>query len=62
MEFYIFFSLYKFFINLKKYLIDIIMEECGRFNIYFLKRKLGFQKVVIRGRLDNIEKVKKKFY
>uniref|UniRef100_A0A8C6II53 Vigilin n=1 Tax=Mus spicilegus TaxID=10103 RepID=A0A8C6II53_MUSSI len=61
-EFYIPSSLYKSLINPKKHLIDTIMEECGRFNIYFSKRKSGLQKVVIRGRSDNIEKVKKKFH
>ncbi|XP_052026446.1 vigilin-like [Apodemus sylvaticus] len=54
-------SLYKSLISPKTRLIDTIMQECGRFNIYFSKRKSSLQKVVIRGPSDNIEKAKKKF-
>nr|XP_034342253.1 LOW QUALITY PROTEIN: vigilin-like [Arvicanthis niloticus] len=54
-------SLYRSLISPKKNLIDTMMKECGRFNIYFSKRKSNLQKVVIRGPSENIVKVKKKF-
>ncbi|ERE64125.1 vigilin-like protein [Cricetulus griseus] len=54
-------SLHKSLISPKQHLIDSIMEECGRFNIFFSRKKSGFQKVIIRGPAENVEKVNKKF-
>ncbi|XP_049982821.1 vigilin-like [Alexandromys fortis] len=54
-------NLYKSLISPKQHLIDSIMEECGRFNIYFSRNKSGPQKVIIRGPAENVEKVNKKF-
>ncbi|XP_036029928.1 vigilin-like [Onychomys torridus] len=54
-------NLYKSLISPKQHLIDSIMRECGRFNIYFSRNKSGLQKVIIRGPEENIEKVNKKF-
>ncbi|EDM07054.1 similar to RIKEN cDNA 4921511C20 gene (predicted) [Rattus norvegicus] len=60
-EFSIPFSSYKSLISPQKHLIDKIMEECGTFNIYFSNRKSNLQQVIIRGPIENIEKIKKKF-
>nr|XP_048273945.1 vigilin-like [Myodes glareolus] len=54
-------NLYKSLISPKQHLIDSIMEECGRFNIYFSRNKSGPQNVIIRGPVENVEKVNKKF-
>ncbi|XP_040599795.1 vigilin-like [Mesocricetus auratus] len=60
-EFFIPSSLYKSLISPKQHLIDSIMEECGRFNIYFSRKKSSIQRVIIRGPAENVKKVNKKF-
>ncbi|KAL1765404.1 vigilin, partial [Sigmodon hispidus] len=60
-EFSISSNLYKSLTSPKQHLIDSIMEECGRFNIYFSRNKSGLQKVIIKGPSENVEKVNKKF-
>ncbi|XP_050997789.1 vigilin-like [Acomys russatus] len=54
-------SLFKSLFNPKQRLIEPIMKECGRFNIYISKNKTNPQKIIIRGPAENIEKAKKKF-
>lgn len=48
-------------INFKECLLNLIIEECGKIYLYFLKGKLNLNKIIIMGIIENVEKVKIKF-
>ncbi|XP_037055177.1 vigilin-like [Peromyscus leucopus] len=53
-------NLYKYLTHPKEFLINSIIEECGKVYLYFPKNKSGLHKVIIMGSVESVEKTKTK--
>ncbi|XP_052601863.1 vigilin-like [Peromyscus californicus insignis] len=53
-------NLYKYLTHPKEYLINSIIEECGKVYLHFPKTKSGLHKVIIMGSVESVEKTKTK--